>query len=43
METERVVAFVVNKGGIYYTALTSKAARDVPGMLFIGERTSIRA
>ncbi len=33
---ERVVAFVVNKGGIYYTALTSKAARDVPGMLFIG-------
>ena len=33
---ERVLAFVVNKGGIYYTALTSKAARDVPGMLFIG-------
>src|SRR5262249_27157208 len=26
----------VNKGGIYYTALTPKAARDVPGMLFIG-------
>jgi len=35
---ERVVAFVVNKGGIYYTALTSKASRDVPGMLFIGEK-----
>jgi hypothetical protein len=33
---ERVLAFVVNKGGIYYTALTPKAARDVPGMLFIG-------
>lgn len=33
---ERVVAFVVNKGGIYYTALTPRAARDVPGMLFIG-------
>lgn len=33
---ERVAAFVVNKGGIYYTALTAKAARDVPGMLFIG-------
>jgi poly(3-hydroxybutyrate) depolymerase len=33
---ERVAAFVVNKGGIYYTALTSKAARDVPGMLFVG-------
>jgi poly(3-hydroxybutyrate) depolymerase len=33
---ERVVAFVVNKGGIYYTALASPMARDVPGMLFIG-------
>jgi len=33
---ERVVAFVVNKGGIYYTALTPPAARAVPGMLFIG-------
>ena len=35
---ERVAAFVVNKGGIYYTALVSKAAREVPGMLFIGEK-----
>jgi pimeloyl-ACP methyl ester carboxylesterase len=33
---ERVVAFVVNKGGIYYTALTPRAARDVPAMLFVG-------
>lgn len=33
---ERVVAFVVNKGGIYYTALASHTARNVPGMLFIG-------
>jgi len=33
---ERVAAFVVNKGGIYYTALTSRAAREVPGMLFTG-------
>jgi len=33
---ERVLAFVVNKGGIYYTALAPRAARDVPGMLFIG-------
>ena len=33
---ERVIAFVVNKGGIYYTALAPRAARDVPGMLFIG-------
>jgi len=33
---ERVIAFVVNKGGIYYTALTSRATREVPAMLFIG-------
>lgn len=33
---ERVAAFVVNKGGIYYSALLPRAARDVPGMLFIG-------
>jgi poly(3-hydroxybutyrate) depolymerase len=33
---ERVAAFVVNKGGIYYTALTSRAARAVPAILFIG-------
>jgi dienelactone hydrolase len=33
---ERVIAFVVNKGGIYYTALAPRAARNVPGMLFTG-------
>ena len=33
---ERVAAFVVNKGGIYYTALASQAARSVPGILFVG-------
>jgi poly(3-hydroxybutyrate) depolymerase len=33
---ERVVAFVVNKGNIYYTALASKAARGVPAILFTG-------
>src|SRR5690349_955034 len=33
---ERVAAFVVNKGGIYYSALLSRAAREVPGMLFVG-------
>jgi poly(3-hydroxybutyrate) depolymerase len=33
---ERVVAFVVNKGGIYYTALAPRGARSVPGMLFVG-------
>jgi poly(3-hydroxybutyrate) depolymerase len=33
---ERVAAFVVNKGGIYYSALVSQAAREVPGVLFVG-------
>jgi len=33
---ERVAAFVVNKGGIYYSALTSRETRNVPGILFIG-------
>jgi dienelactone hydrolase len=33
---ERVIAFVVNKGGIYYSALLSQAARSVPGVLFVG-------
>jgi poly(3-hydroxybutyrate) depolymerase len=35
-KSERVAAFVVNKGGIYYSALLSPAARSVPGLLFIG-------
>ena len=33
---ERVLAFVVNKGGIYYSALLPQAARNVPGILFVG-------
>jgi pimeloyl-ACP methyl ester carboxylesterase len=33
---ERVAAFVVNKGGIYYSALLPQAARNVPGVLFVG-------
>jgi len=37
---ERTVSFVLNKGGIYYTALAPKAARGVPGILFEGERDS---
>lgn len=37
---ERTITFVLNKGGIYYTALASQAARDVPGILFVGERDS---
>jgi hypothetical protein len=35
---DRVIAFVVNKGGIYYTALAPEAARSVPGILFTGEK-----
>jgi dienelactone hydrolase len=35
---ERVVAFVVNKGNVYYTALAPDAARRVPGVLFTGEK-----
>lgn len=33
---ERVLAFVVNKGGVYYSALLSKESRQVPGILFTG-------
>jgi hypothetical protein len=34
---ERVMAFVVNKGGFYYTALAPEATRQVPGLFLIGE------
>jgi dienelactone hydrolase len=34
---ERVIAFVVNKGGIYFSALLPAAARHVPGLFFVGE------
>jgi dienelactone hydrolase len=34
---ERVIAFVVNKGGIYYSALVPRAAREVPALLFVGD------
>jgi hypothetical protein len=33
---EVVDAYVVNKGGVYYTALLSKKARQVPGVIFSG-------
>jgi poly(3-hydroxybutyrate) depolymerase len=35
---ERVLAFVVNKGGVYYSALVPRAARSVPAMLFVGDK-----
>ena len=37
---ERVVAFVVNKGGVYFSTLLPAAARRVPGLLFVGEEDS---
>jgi len=37
---ERTITFVLNKGGIYYTALASQAARSVPGVLYVGEKDS---
>ena len=35
---ERILAFVVNKGGIYYTALTPPGARAVPALIFVGKK-----
>ena len=35
---ERVAAFVVNKGGIYHSALASREARNVPGLFFVGDK-----
>ena len=35
---ERVQAFVVNKGGYYFTHLAPAATRKVPGIFFIGGR-----
>jgi hypothetical protein len=35
---DRVLAFVVNKGGVYYSALLPEVSRRVPGLLFIGEK-----
>lgn len=38
---ERTIAFVVGKGGIYYTALASEKTRSVPGIFFTGENDYI--
>ena len=35
---ERVIAFVVNKGGYYFTHLAPAATRKVPGIFFVGEK-----
>ena len=34
---EKVISFVVNKGGYYNTGITSKQTQKVPGIFFIGE------
>lgn len=35
---ERVAAFIVNKGGFYYSGFLNEAARQTPGLFFTGER-----
>ncbi len=35
---EKVLAFVVNKGGIYYTALAPNETRAIPAIFFTGEK-----
>lgn len=35
-QPNRIKAFVVNKGGIYYTALAPEATRRIPAIFFIG-------
>src|SRR6056300_1085148 len=37
---EKVISFVVNKGGYYSTAVTSSERQKVPGIFFIGEDDS---
>jgi len=37
---QRVLAFVVNKGGIYYTALAPPASWNIPGLFITGEKDS---
>lgn len=37
---ERVIAFIVNKGGIYYSSLAPSTAWEVPGVFIIGEKDS---
>ena len=37
---ERVIAFIVNKGGIYYSSLAPPAAWKVPGLFFTGGKDS---
>jgi len=39
---ECTITFVLNKGGIYYTALAPQAARDVPGICSSERRTPFR-
>ncbi|CAN3992646.1 hypothetical protein [Methylocystis bryophila] len=36
-KAERVIGFIVNKGGIYFSALLPSAARRVPGLFYSGE------
>ena len=40
-EPARVAAFVVNKGGYYFTHLASAATRAVPGIFFLGGKDEL--
>jgi len=37
---DHVITFVLNKGGIYYTALAPQASRLVPGIFYVGGKDS---
>ena len=37
---ERVIAFIVNKGGVYYSSLAPAGAWEVPGVFINGEKDS---
>jgi hypothetical protein len=37
---ERVIAFIVNKGGVYYSSLAPAAAWEVPGVFITGGKDS---
>lgn len=37
---ERIIAFIVNKGGIYYSSLAPEPTWDIPAVFFIGENDS---
>lgn len=41
LEPDRVIGFVVNKGGYYYDRATDRDVREVPAILFLGKSDKI--